>query len=131
MGGRGASSGTSKAGNAYGSQYHSVLAVGNIKFVEKNSRTSEPLMETMTPGRVYARVESGELKSVVYFDAANKRAKQIDIDHPHRPWFAGAHVHHGYFHNENDSPKGASRLTTQERRMVDRVSKIWDNRKSK
>ena len=131
MGGRGASSGTSKAGNPYGSQYHAVLTVGNIKFVSKNSRQSEPLMETMTRGRVYVHVESGEIKSVVYFDNDNKRVQQIDLGHPHRPMFSGEHTHHGYFHNENDSEKGASRLTTEEKAMVERINKIWNNKKGK
>lgn len=100
MGGRGASSGTShyerKDGtvieNPYGSQYHSVMTSGNIKFVSKNSRRSEPLMETMTKGRVYAHVEGDDIKSIVYFDNENKRTKQIDLDHPHRPFFDGKHT---------------------------------------
>lgn len=33
MGGRGASSGLSVKGKPYGSEYHSVLKAGNIKFV--------------------------------------------------------------------------------------------------
>lgn len=131
MGGRGARSGMSKHGNPYGSQYHSLLTSGNIKFVEKNSRDSETLMETMTPGRVYVHVEKGELKSVVYFDKENKRVKQIDLDHPHRPLFKDAHVHHGYFHNENDSSKGAAKLAGDEVRMVERIKRIWDNRDGK
>ena len=130
MGGRGASSGTSKAGNAYGSQYHTVLQSGNIKFVEKESRTSETLMETMTNGRVYVHVEGNDLKSIVYFDKENKRNKQIDLDHPHKE-IKGIHTHHGYFHNENDSDKGASKLTTEERKMVERVKQLWDNHISK
>lgn len=102
MGGRGASSGTShyerKDGtvieNPYGSQYHSVMTSGNIKFVSKSSRRSEPLMETMTKGRVYAHVEGDDIKSIVYFDNENKRTKQIDLDHPHRPFFFdGKHTH--------------------------------------
>ena len=48
MGGRGASSGISDYGNKYGSQYRTLYQDGNIKFVQKNSRTSETLMETMT-----------------------------------------------------------------------------------
>lgn len=125
MGGRGASSGTSAGGNPYGSQYHTLLQVGNIKFVEKNSRDSETMMETMTPGRVYVTVGGDELISIVYFDTENKRMKQIDLNHPH----AGMkpHTHHGYLHNENDSAKGAANLTTEERAMVDRVQKLWDN----
>ena len=127
MGGRGASSGISKSGNVYGSQYHALLTVGNIKFVSKNGRGSETLMETMTRGRVYAHVEGDDLKSIVYFDNENKRSKQIDVDHSHngeRP-----HTHHGYNHNENDSPKGAARLTLDEQAMVDRIVSIWENRK--
>ena len=60
MGGRGASSGMShyerKDGtvveNPYGSQYHAVMTAGNVKFVSKNSRQSEPLMaESMFASR--------------------------------------------------------------------------------
>lgn len=131
MGGRGASSGVSKAGNRYGSHYHSLLTAGNIKFVTKNSRDSETLMETMTRGRVYAHVEGDEIKSIVYFDNENKRAKQIDLTHPHRPYFNGEHTHHGYFHNENDSKKGAANLTTDEKKMVERLSRIWEDYLSK
>ena len=127
MGGRGASSGTSKRGSPYGSQYHALMTAGNVKFVSKNSRQSEPLMETMTRGRVYAHVEGNDLKSIVYFDNENKRAKQIDTDHQHRGM--RPHTHHGYNHSENDSAMGASRLTPEERAMVDRVSNLWDNRK--
>lgn len=126
MGGRGASSGVSRFGNPYGSQYRSLLAVGNIRFVSKNSRQSEPLMETMTRGRVYAHVEGDDVKSIVYFDDGNRRSKQIDIDHEHGG--SSPHTHHGYYHNERDSPRGASRLTPEERRMVDRVVSIWENR---
>lgn len=124
MGGRGASSGTSAKGNKYGSQYHAVMTVGNIKFVSKNSRQSEPLMETMTRGRVYARVEGDDLKSIFYFDTDGKRSKQIDLTHAHdgkKP-----HTHYGY-----EFPKGkhdASRLSTKEKAMVERVIELWENR---
>ncbi len=136
MGGRGASSGMShyerKDGtileNPYGSQYHTVLQSGNIKLVTKNERESETLMETMTRGRVYAHVEGGNIKSIVYFGNDNKRTKQVDLDHVHKG--EAPHTHHGYNHNEYDSAKGAARLTTEERAMVDRVRKLWDNRNS-
>ena len=127
MGWRGVLSGTSRADNPYGSQYHSLLTVGSVKFVSKNDRDSETLMETMTRGRVYAHVEGGDLKSIVYFDNENKRSKQIDIDHSYKG--ERPHTHHGYNHNENDSAKGASKLTPDEQAMVDRVVNIWENRK--
>lgn len=77
MGGRGARFGRSKKGNKYGSQYHTRLIVGNIKFVEKNTRQSEDLMETMTPGRIYAVVGGEDVIRIVFFDENNKRNKFV------------------------------------------------------
>lgn len=125
MGGRGASSGVSDKGNPYGTQYKTVLSSGNIKFVEKNSRNSEPLFETMTRGRVYVTVGGKDLLQITYHDNINKHAKTIDLKHIHggmKP-----HTHHGYEHNEWDGPKGATNLTPKEKRMVARVQKIWYN----
>ncbi len=125
MGGRGASSGISDKGNKYGSQYHTILQDGNIKFVSKNERTSESLMETMTRGRVYVTVGGNDLLSIMYFDKNNKRVKSIDLDHEHKKM--KPHTHHGYIHFENDGPKGAANLTTEEKKMVERVRKLWYN----
>lgn len=124
MGGRGASSGSSKAGNRYGSQYHTLFADGNVRFVSKNSRESETLMETATSGRVYAHVEGSDLKAIVYFDADGKRSKQIDLDHAHLG--VSPHAHDGYFHSE--FRKG---LTAKEKAMVDRVVESWEDYKRK
>ena len=121
----------SNKGNPYGSQYRTLYAEGNIKFVAKNSRQSETLMETMTEGRVYVTVgvdkETGneELISITYFDSNNKRSKTINLNHPHKGM--KPHTHHGYEHNENDGPKGAANLTAEEKKMVERVTEIWDN----
>jgi len=135
MGGRGASSGTSKAGNSYGSQYHTVkdgdgrpMVYGNIKFVQKKPGAEETLMETMTRGRVYVEIGAdGKPKRIVYFDNENKRAKQIDLSHAHKG--ISPHVHHGYLHGEAEASKtGASHLTAEEATMVARVMELWDNR---
>ena len=125
MGGRGASSGISDKEKKYGTQYHTILQHGNIKFVSKNERTSETLMETMTPGRVYVTVGGETLLEIMYFDKNNKRVKSIGLDHPHKGM--QPHTHHGYKHNENDSEKGASNLTPDEKKMVERVREIWYN----
>lgn len=86
-------------------------------------------METMTKGRVYVTINS--LKNVpsmiTYYDKQNKRYKQIDLTHNHKSM--ELHTHHGYFHNENDSKKGAANLTTEEKNMVDRINKLWYNQK--
>lgn len=125
MGGRGASSGISDKGKKYGSQYKTLLRDGNIKFVTKTDRTSETLMETMTPGRVYVTVGGNDLLSIMYFDSENKRVKSIDLDHEHKKM--KPHTHHGYRHFENDGPKGAANLTTEEKKMVERVRGLWYN----
>ena len=127
MGGRGASSGTSAKGKAYGSQYRTVLKSGDIKFVTKNARDSETLMETMTRGRIYVHVEGNDLKSVVYFDNDGRRSKQIDLGHAHNG--KQPHTHLGY-----EFPKGghaAIGLSAKERQMVERVIGIWENRAGK
>lgn len=82
-------------------------------------------METMTKGRVYAVVGGNEVKQIVYMDNSNKRIKTIDIDHTHKG--IKPHVHRGYLHNENDGRKGASKLMPDEKKMIERVTSIWDN----
>ena len=87
-------------------------------------------IETMTKGRAYVTIDTEDRpKYITYFDSQNKRAKQIDLDYPHKG--LSPHVHHGYYHNENDSLKGASKLTTEERKMVERVIDIWYNKCNK
>jgi hypothetical protein len=131
MGGRGASSGKSNKEKIYGTEYSAVLKSGNIKFVKSNeSGSTKTPMETMTKGRVYVTVNNkDELTAITYYDSDGKRTKQIDLQKAHKG--IKPHTHHGYEHNENDSKKGASKLTPEERKMVDRINKIWYNNKSK
>lgn len=128
MGGRGSSTGVSVKGRPYGTEYKSLLTSGNIKYIVRlNDNTTAP-METMTSNRVYVTLDSdGNPKYISYYDRENKRKKQIDLDKPHHDILP--HTHHGYEHNENDGPKGATRLTDKERRMVDRVEKVWKEKK--
>lgn len=130
MGGRGASSGMSDKGKPYGSEYRSVYAVENVKFAKANIGSASAPMETMTRGRVYVTVNAeDELKFVSYYDNKNKRLKQIDLDKPHAG--VSPHTHHGYNHNENDRAKGFANLTTEEKKMVARVRKLWYNKRGK
>ncbi len=130
MGGRGSSSGRSVDGKKYGTEYTSLVTYGNIKFVVPNKGNSKAPKETMTHNRVYVTLDksTGDPKYVSYYDKENKKRKQIDLQHPH----AGLkpHVHHGYEHNEYDSPKGASRLTPKEKKLVSTVDEIWREKKS-
>lgn len=130
MGGRGASSGVYKWRgkiHIYGDEYHTVLQYRNIKFVKINEGSTTAPMETMTQGRVYVTVaEDDHLKSITYYTGSGKRRKQIDLDHPHNIEGVGEspHTHLGNKHNEF----GDRKLTKKERKMVDRVLKIWNNR---
>lgn len=128
MGGRGASSGVSDKGKKYGTEYKSLFTVGNIKFIEKTSHDSE-MFETRTKGRVYVEVGAkGKPKTIYYFDTTNKKSKSIDLTRQHADLMP--HVHHGYMRGE-DGKKGASKLTPKEKRMVERVNKLWSEHESK
>lgn len=131
MGGRGASSGISEKGKPYGSEYRTVLKSGNIKFVVKTNGSSSAPMETMTKGRVYVTVNGKKNfpQFISYYDAKNKKAKTIDLTHPHNG--EQPHVHHGANHNENDGPKGGTRLTPEEKKMVARIMNLWYNRNNR
>lgn len=130
MGGRGASSGFSTSGKPYGTEYKTLLQSGNIKFVQRTDNSANAPLETMTKGRVYVTINNaGVPKYISYYDKENKRTKTIDLDKPHRGMLP--HVHHGYNHNENDGPKGATNLSVKERRMVEKIHKIWYNNHSK
>ena len=127
MGGRGASSGISDKGKKYGSEYATLYQSGNVKFVSLNQGATTPPMETMTKGRVYVTIDKNRNipKHITYYDKDNKRVKQIDMYPSHKGM--APHTHHGYVHNENDSEKGAARPTPSERKMVERINKIWYN----
>lgn len=116
----------------YGDEYKTVFTSGNIKFVEPNSDLVPSVtapMQTMTKGRVYATIdtESGEVKHITYYDTKGKRVKQVDLYPPHKGM--DEHTHHGYYHKENDGPKGATALTPEEKKMVERVKREWYNHK--
>lgn len=130
MGGRGSSSGMSvdKNGNPkapYGSQYHALLEVENIKFVAKNTRQSEALMETMTPGRIYVETGGQDLLRIVMFDAENKRNRVIERDSRTGKW----HVHKGYFHAEHGTNEHEP-MTESDRLLVEKVKRLWYNHHS-
>ena len=127
MGGRGASSGISKKGNPYGSQYRTIIETGNIKFVEaKTEKQPETLLESMTPGRIYVLVnrDNGNLKSIIYMGDDGLRTKRVDLDHYHEK--AKPHAHDGHLEGVFRSKLGKS-----EAKMVDDVLSAWQDYKRK
>ncbi len=130
MGGRGASSGISKSGHKYGTEYRTILQSGNIKYVKYNFGNATAPMETMTKGRIYVTLnDENKPMTITYYDDKNKRERQIDLLHKHNGKIP--HTHHGYFHNENDYEGGASKLTAEEKNIVEKIEKIWYNNKRK
>lgn len=120
MGGRGASSGFSVKGKPYGSQYRAVLESGDIKFVTKNTRESETLMETMTPGRIYVEVGGNDLLRIVFFDGDNKRNHVIERDKRTDEW----HTHNGYLHTEYGAAQHEP-LSDDDKRTLAEVKRLW------
>lgn len=125
FGGRGASSGISSKGNKYGSQYHTVLESGNMKFVENNKDINEreALMETMTPGRIYVQVGKNDILRIIMFDKKNKRIRTIERDKRTEKW----HTHHGYEHSEYGERQHEI-PTEEDEKMLARVMETWNNR---
>lgn len=124
FGGRGASSGRSDKGNKYGSQYHTVLEHENIKFVTNNIKNQEALMETMTDGRIYVQVGGDDMLRIVQFDKDNKRNKTIEKNKRTGEW----HVHRGYNHTEYSNDEHEA-LTDKDKTLIDKITKLWNNRR--
>ena len=132
MGGRGASSGRSKKGKKYGTEYTTLHTDGNIKFVSYNGGNAKAPMETMTKGRIYGTVnKQGVLKSLTFHDSVNKRNKQIDLEGvPHRVngVLTLPHVHYGYNHDEHG---GTHALGSKDIKIVEKAVNSWYNRNKK
>ena len=92
FGGRGSSSGISNKGKVYRSQYEPVFEYENIKFVTNIGKNYEPLMETMTNGRIYVQVGGEDIIRFVQMGEDNKRNKVIEFGKKNKK----LHVHHGY-----------------------------------
>lgn len=147
MGGRGASSpsgvylrGKSKVETIqYGSEYTSLLRVGNVKYVVwKGGKATKAPQETQVDktrkpnGRVYATInqKTEKVQYITFYDEHGKLYKQIDVggnhDHLGRKsqvadksdiW----HVHLGYEHNQN----GFRELTSGEKRVARVIISKW------
>lgn len=126
MGGRGASSGASKSGRIYGTEYKTLAQFGSVKVVRLNGKGAVTApMETVTRGRVYATVDGkGDIKHISFYDEYGERTKQIDVKgKPHNGLLP--HVHVGYEHNEISDRD----LTEKERSVVNDILKKMEQQK--
>lgn len=139
MGGRGASSGLqyikhkgySSYGKKYGSEYQTVLQVGNIKYVKFNKGSATAPMETRAGHkRIYVTVnKQGKPKFINEFGKSGQRIKQIDLSgrahYVKGEKLEPPHTHLGYVHGEGNTRK----LTKREKTLVDYINKVWENKK--
>ena len=72
--------------------------------------------------REYDESRAAGWYTISYYDTEGKRTKSINLLHGHKN-IKGPHTHVGYYHAEY----GTRRLTDKERRLIDRVSKAWEN----
>lgn len=133
MGGRGASLGSSYLWrgkeHTYSDEYKTLFQSGNIKFITPISGSASTPLETKTSGRIYVTINAiNDIKAITYYDKSNKKYKQIDVTgnyhkingKPELP-----HTHLGYDkHNANENSTRV--LTPKEKKMVDRVVKLWN-----
>ena len=74
----------------------------NVKILMKKKGSVAPPLYSHTPGRIYAVVQSGILKYLVYYDETHKQTVCIDFGHYHNG--IKPHVHFGVIDHGPDKP---------------------------
>lgn len=112
MGGRGASSGISKKGKPYGTEFKAFLQVDNIKYVKKIEGATTAPLETMSNGRVYATYnKNNKLKSITLYDENNIKLVEIHPNIHGNKKLKFGHVHYTVDHGkEKPLPKKYRKL---------------------
>lgn len=132
MGGRSAASGISDKGRKYGTEYHTLLKSGNIKFIKYNlSNSSTSPYETRPNNhRIYVTINNkNEPKYITMYRKNGKRIAQIDISGPAH--FQGKnklktpHIHVGYEHQGSY----VRNLNFWEKGILSKINGIWYNRR--
>lgn len=140
MGGRGAASGLkydkhkgySAYGKKYGSEYHTVLQVGNIKFIKPNdSNTTAPMETRAGAKRVYVTLDKKDNpKFLTTYGKNGQREKQIDLKgkahYVNGTKVSTPHTHLGYVHGEGGT---RTDMTSNEKSIVAKALKLWNNYK--
>jgi hypothetical protein len=124
MGGRGSASGKGK--NPYGTEFETLLAVDNIKFVEYilTGETKIPLeTQSASRNRIYVILtKDEELKSIATYGKDGIIDRQIDLDHDHGHGSPHMHRWEGY-------DRKIAETTDDDIKLYERVKSIWDQRK--
>jgi len=123
MGGRGSASGTSAKGIEYGTEYSTLLQVGNIKFITRNEGGQTAPLETMSAAenRIYVTVNKfNQIKAITQYDENGMRVNEIHL-HPHGGMSPHSHPGYDYAHE-----RLTQHLTPSEKRLVTKVLKEWE-----
>jgi hypothetical protein len=123
MGGRGAASGLSDKGIEYGTEYRTLLAVDNIKFIQRNEGAANAPLETMSAakGRIYVTVNKQNfLKSITLYDNVGKRSIEIHLRHSHNGLMPHYHVGYDSPHT-NDNTFSAAKYEA----LIRRIERYW------
>ena len=76
------------------------------------------LLNSHTPGRIYAVVKDGALKHVAYYDENHNQAVSIDLAHAHKGVQPHRHVYMS--HNKNDP---GIPPTSDEKELIRKIKK--------
>ncbi len=121
-------------GKKYGSEFKTVLQVGDIKFVKNKLGSTTPPAETRAgSGRIYVTLtKKNEPKHITFYGKNGQRLKQIDLFGPahtvNGKKVPTPHTHLGYLHLEGGTRE---RMTAAETKIVEKVLRIWENNKGK
>lgn len=132
MGGRGARYGVSEKGRKYGTEYHTVLQHGNIKFIRFDLSTSASSPYDTRPGngrRIYVTVnQKNEPKYITMYRTDGRRLAQIDVSGPahyqDEKKIETPHIHIGYEHQGSH----VRELNHWERNLLEKIQTIWYSR---
>ena len=123
--------GTSKSGKKkpYGTEFETILQIGNVKYVRPISGATTAPMYTKSERRIYATIDKeGQVRFITFYDATEeeekKRYKQIDIRgeaHEVDGELILPHVHYGYLHYEN----GTFKPTEVDKKFIEIILKGW------
>jgi len=124
MGGRGSASG--KGLNPYGTEFKTLLAVDNIKFVQHQLTNVQKIpLETQSSNRnrIYVILTNdGEVKSIATYGKDGVIDRQIDADHDHGRGTVHLHKWEGY-------ERKPAEITESDLKLYERVLRIWKLKK--
>lgn len=99
-----------------GETYRTIGGFDNLRVLIKEKGSVKAPEFSHTENRIYAVVQKGVLKHLVYYDEKHRQAVSIDLTHPHH----GVQPHKHLYLDHSD--KGIP-ISTEEQRLVERVRK--------